>query len=160
MSRKGISPLLATTLLIAFSVFLGAVVMSWGEKYVEERAEFVQGVQEIRTGCDSVSFSIVEIRGDKQICEEDGRIKMTIENGPKIALDGLKANIIGKDGVKNIENVLENGLDRTSIQAIQIRADAGNIRQLRLTPSIRIGGDKVFCADQAKTYDNVPKCAP
>lgn len=42
MDKRGISPLLSTLVLIAISIGLGAVVMSWGRGYIEERAEFVQ----------------------------------------------------------------------------------------------------------------------
>ena len=36
MEKKGMSPLVATVLLIAFAVALGAVVLNWGEEFVQE----------------------------------------------------------------------------------------------------------------------------
>ena len=44
IGKQAISPLVATILLLAFSIAIGAVVMSWGESYVEEKANFVQGI--------------------------------------------------------------------------------------------------------------------
>ena len=37
-SRKAISPLVATILLLAFAVALGSVVMSWGKDLIEKTA--------------------------------------------------------------------------------------------------------------------------
>ena len=39
MNRRGLSPLVATVLLIAFAVALGAVIMSLGKSYVESIPE-------------------------------------------------------------------------------------------------------------------------
>ena len=36
MNKKGLSPLMATLLLVIFAIALGSVVMSWGKEYVEE----------------------------------------------------------------------------------------------------------------------------
>ena len=35
-SKRALSPLIATVMLIAFAVALGAVVMNWGKGYIEE----------------------------------------------------------------------------------------------------------------------------
>ena len=48
--KRALTPLVATVLLVAFSVGLGALVMSWGEDYISEKAEFVQGTAEIKSG--------------------------------------------------------------------------------------------------------------
>ena len=54
MNRRGLSPLVATVLLIAFAVALGAVIMSLGKSYVESILE------EISTGdavCDPTTVT-------------------------------------------------------------------------------------------------------
>lgn len=38
MNKKAVSPLIATLLLVIFSIALGSVVMSWGKQYVESAA--------------------------------------------------------------------------------------------------------------------------
>ncbi len=38
-SKKGISPLIATILLIAFALIIGAVTMNWGKAYAEKSEE-------------------------------------------------------------------------------------------------------------------------
>jgi len=115
-------------------------------------------VQEIRTGCDSVSFDLVSIGSEPQICTEEGKIKFTLENGPRIALDDLKASVIGEQGVLNLESTLNVPVQRSSVVALEITANVGDVRQLRLTPKIKLQEDVIFCADQVSTFENLRKC--
>ena len=39
MNKKGISPLVATLLLVAFALVIGAVTMTWGRNYIEKVQE-------------------------------------------------------------------------------------------------------------------------
>ena len=39
MGKRGLSPLIATVLLVAFSIALGSVIMSWGKNLVETNAD-------------------------------------------------------------------------------------------------------------------------
>jgi len=39
MNKRGISPLVATLLLVAFSLVVGAITMTWGKSYVEKIQE-------------------------------------------------------------------------------------------------------------------------
>ncbi len=38
MNRKGLSPLTSTMLLLAVSIMIGLIVMTWGRSYVEKTA--------------------------------------------------------------------------------------------------------------------------
>ena len=61
-SNKAVSPLIATVLLIAFAVALGAVVMNWGRGYVEDTANIARERSDTEVKCASdVDVSIVEI---------------------------------------------------------------------------------------------------
>lgn len=39
MNKKGLSPLVATVLLVVFALIIGTITMSWGKSYVEGMAE-------------------------------------------------------------------------------------------------------------------------
>jgi flagellin-like protein len=56
MNKKGLSPLIATLLLVIFAIALGSIVMSWGKEYVEQAT----AVQEVT----------VESIGEKSVFEE------------------------------------------------------------------------------------------
>ncbi len=156
-NKRGISPLFATILLIALSVGMGIAVMSWGEDYIEERAEFVQGVQETMTSCDMVSFSIIRIGGVDQLCTADGTVKGLIDNGPDMNIAGIHARIVSDAGVGVVENVLDKPLARGSAAQIEFNVP-GNVSQIKFTPRVVIAGKTVVCSKQAIVVENIRPC--
>lgn len=161
LDQKGLTPLLATGLLVGISVILGALVMTWGEAYVEEKAAFVQGgVQEVPVGCEAVSFTIPFVGGAPDVrCAYEGRYVFTIDNGPDVTLWNLHARVLGTEGVYNNENVLAEPLD--PINAVQVALDYGKIGnpiQLKLTPKIQPIDNVVICPRKAVTIEPLPKC--
>jgi flagellin-like protein len=159
MDKRGISPLIATILLILMSVGMGVAVMSWGEEDIEEKAEFVQGVQETTTTCDVVSMNVIKVGGVDQMCLLDGKVKGMIDNGPDVNVEAIHARILGENGASVVENVLDAPLPKGS--AAQFMFPAGNvgaITQIKFTPSISMGGKKVSCPQKALLVENVKNC--
>lgn len=158
-NRRGVSPLVATLLLIALSVALGAAVMSWGEDYIEEKAEFVQGVQETVTTCDLVSFSVITISGVQQLCQDGTTVRGLIDNGPDADIADLHARVVGKNGISVQESVLGKPLPRGSATPIVFSTgDLGALAQVKLTPKTIIGGKPVVCGKQALLVENILPC--
>jgi flagellin-like protein len=159
MDKRGVSPLVATILLIALSVALGAAVMSWGEDYIEEKAEFVQGVQETITTCDVVAFSVIRVGGVQQFCQEDGLIKGLIDNGPDADIQDFHARVVAENGLYVEESVLQQPLPRGSATPISFEAgEVGLVRQVKITPKIMSGGKETMCSKQALLVENVLPC--
>ena len=157
MSKKGISPLFATVLLIAFSVFLGVMVMNWGESYVEKKAEFVRDINQINTGCDAVQLNIVSLQGKEQLCQTDSYVKAILQNGQERLYD-LKAGLIGTDGVSNIDTALGKPLEPSSITEVKfVKTNTGDVQQIRLTPKIVRDNEIVYCT-KVLTFEPVPVC--
>jgi len=158
-NKKGVSPLFATVLLIAFSVALGAVVMSWGESYIEEKAEFAQGVQEVSRGCDNVYFSILSVNAMPQVCRSGDTIEVFLDNGPNANLLNIQAKVIGTDDVAVVDNILTKPLPKAgSVKSVFAFSPVGQVRQLRLTPVIQSGREVVYCPQRAVKVENVNKC--
>ncbi|MDD5178623.1 MAG: hypothetical protein PHT54_05095 [Candidatus Nanoarchaeia archaeon] len=76
LNKKGISPLIATVLIIGFTVALAAVIMTWGQKFtkdIQEQTEETSGSQ--ITCANEVDFEI------KKVCLESGNsYRVTISN--------------------------------------------------------------------------------
>jgi len=158
-SRRGVSPLVATILLVAFSVGLGALVMSWGEDYIEQRAEFVQGVEEVKVGCEAVDFSIIKIGGSPQICRTGNTIEAWIDNGPTIDLYNIHTRIVGKDNVYVDEEILDQPLARENAIKTSIEhSDIGDLLQVKLTPKIYSGNEVISCKKKALLIEQLPTC--
>jgi len=158
-NKRAVSPLVATFLLILLSIGLGAAVMSWGEQYIEAKAEFVQGVQETVTSCDLVSFSVITIGGVRQLCTDKKSLKGFVDNGADANIADFHARIIGKDGVFVQESVLDRPLPRGSAVPFTFSTgEIGDVQQVKLTPKIAVGGKQVTCAKQSVLLENIPQC--
>ena len=156
--KRGISPLVATLLLIGFSIALGAIVMSWGKGYIEEKAEFVAGVEASPLECSKVSIKVIDIGGQLQICRDNGNLKSLIENGD-VRIDNIQARIIGEDGIYTEESILDKALPKNqAAETVFSVGDVGNVKQVKLTPFILISNQKEFCGDQAITLENIAAC--
>lgn len=157
--KKGISPLIATVLLIALSVGMGVAVMSWGEEYIEQKAEFVKGVQETVTSCDLVQFSIIRINTVDQLCIADTTIKGLIDNGPDTHIEDIHARVVGEKGVYVDESILEKPLAKGSAVTVAFSVgDLGAISQIKFTPTIITSGKPMVCTKQAIIAENIRKC--
>lgn len=158
-NKKGISPLFATILLIAFSVALGAVVMSWGESYIAEKAEFAKGVQEVSRGCDAVYFSILQIQAIPQICQRGDSIEVFIDNGPNADVLNIQAKVVGTDDVAVIDAILSRPLSKAGSEKASFAfAPVGQIRQVKLTPLIQSGRDVLYCPQRAVSLEGISQC--
>ena len=156
--RKGISPLVATVLLIAFSVALGAVVMSWGETYIEEKAQFVSGQSEVGGPCDAAAVAIIIVKDQLQLCTRGSNIDMFIENGDQ-AIKGLKSRVLGADGVSLTENVLKQPLPAGESLKVTFQfKPVGQITQIKLTPVMDVNGQDQFCTQSETIIEDIRTC--
>ena len=60
MNKRGISPLLATVLLIAFAIALGALVLNYGENFVMETSAEPMVGAECPQGCEPLEVAPAE----------------------------------------------------------------------------------------------------
>ena len=99
--KKGVSPLIATVLLIAFTVAIGSVVMNWGTGYVKEEQEKATSTSDVRLTCATdVNLKIMKIDNMKDYCytndSENVTLSMRLTKGTK-ELKGVMVNIISND---------------------------------------------------------------
>lgn len=162
MDKRGVTPLAATLLLISFSVGLGAVVMSWGQHYIEETAEFITAAQAQPLGCDPVSISLITVGGKRQLCIAplSRAVKAFIENGPRVGIDNVQARVTGTDRLDTIEAVLPSAIARAqSIAATFTYQPVGEVRQVKLTPYLTVNSQRTYCEQNSIIVDEpLPQC--
>jgi len=154
MNKRGLSPLMATLLLIGFSVALGTIVMNWGQGYIEEKAEFVQSAHAAEVGCENVDAKVVTIAGHPQLCKENGDLKIFLENLANMPLEGMQLRLTGLDDFRVIDNVLAQPLG--GAQSVHVRGDVsdlGVLVQVKLTPMITSGEVSQFCLRDALVFE-------
>ena len=160
-NNRGITPLVATVLLVAFSVGLGALVMSWGEEYIAEKAEFAQGTPEVKNTCDLAKIDVIKISGKSQICLSPQGIQVFIDNGPDIDLVGVHARIVGSKTVDVQENILALPLlkGNAARSYIGYKPEVGELLQVKLTPKILENNQVALCSQNAITLERIAPCA-
>lgn len=158
LNKRGVSPLIATIILIVFSILLGAVVMSFGEAYVEEQATFVQE-PEVGNVCDSVDLQIITVKDVPQICVHDQVIEVALDNGVVVPVTGLQARVAGTENIYIAPNVLNMPLEiASSLKTAFTFEPIGTPLQVKLTPTLNTKTGQVFCTDQAIVVEDLRPC--
>ncbi len=165
-SKRGVSPLIATVLLIAFAVALGAVVMNWGRTYVEDTASLAREKSDTEIQCSSdVQLSFLKVRGIKRVCYEyDTKtyINFTVENTGKLDIVGLEITIVGGKDI-NTTSIDLKSMNMTLKRARFYRnesvdmGDLGVPEQIRIVPEIEVEGSRVTCPGTSLNEDEFLK---
>jgi len=88
-NKKGISPLIATVLLIGFAVALAAVVMTWGGGFIKKTTEETGTTAEKTMMCARLNLRIESVN-----CEG----KITLSNNNDIKVEKVVFRFFDKDG--------------------------------------------------------------
>src|SRR3989338_3340522 len=109
--KKGVSPLIATVLLIAFAVALGAVVMNWGRSFVQQQTAEAEKTTQTKLGCAlKVNLKVAEIDNTPQACyggsADAGYIELRLNNEDESnAVKALSISVGGEKGIYNNDTI-------------------------------------------------------
>jgi len=155
--KKGVSPLIATVLLIAFAVALGSVVMNWGLNLNLGKSE---------DKCRNVEIKIRNIDGS-EICfggfGTNGYINFIIDNTGSIEISGLAVWVVGDKGTRlfDIDNLLiKKGslYDKMDKEVTYDFTKFGNIKQVQFIPKIKTGQSSEICPKNAVKAEKIGIC--
>ena len=156
-SKKGVSPLIATILLIAFAVALGSVVMNWGLNLNLGKAD---------DKCRNVEIKIRNIDGS-EICfggfGTNGYINFVIDNTGVIDISGLVIWIVGDKGTRlfDLDNILiKRGTlyDKKDKEVSYDFTIFGNIKQVQFIPKIKIEQATEICTKNSVKVEKIGIC--
>lgn len=144
--KRGISPLIATVLLIGFVIALLIIVMLWGRSYIEEvkQKEGTIALQKLSCSTDiGIDVTNINIAGSS--------LDVTIEN-KKEQIDAFTFRCTENSGDVKLVN-LDNGLDAYTTGSFTI-ACSSTTKQVDVIPKLQIGKDVYEpCSDQHVVYD-------
>jgi flagellin-like protein len=144
--KRGISPLVATVLLIGFVIVLLIIIMLWGRGYIEEIKEKEGKISEQKLSC--VSDIAIDIGGVNIV---GNNLNVIIEN-KKEKIDGFTFRCTEQSGNINIVN-LDYGLDAYSIASFTVVCSS-TTKQVDIIPKLIIGkGVYEPCSAQHVVYD-------
>jgi len=157
-SKKGVSPLIATVLLIAFAVALGSVVMNWGLNL---------DLGKSADSCRNVEIKIRNI-DVAEVCfggfGPNGYINFIIDNTGLIDISGLAIWIVGEKGTRlfDLDNILiEKGslYDKKDKEISYDFSAFGNIKQVQFIPKIKPEQATEICPRNAIKASKIGVCA-
>lgn len=95
--KRGVSPLIATVLLISFAVALGSVVLNWGRNLdISKSGDVCSGIKiELR--------NINELEACYTVSRDDAYINFIIDNEGNVRVDGLGILITGEKGTELLD---------------------------------------------------------
>jgi flagellin-like protein len=148
MDKRGLSPLIATVLLIAFAVAIGAVLMAYSGTLGE---------------CGTVDILIPTETGSPAVCfdQTQNGIQFTIENGQKEDVQSFKVTLHGVNDIVNLE--LDEMLGTSEAKRFTIPYDLetlGALEKMKISPIIIEDGEHLVCpADKSLIIENIPNCS-
>jgi flagellin-like protein len=144
MNKKAVSPLIATVLLIAFAVALGALVMNWGKTYTEEQMSYTTTKSNEELECElNVELDIKEIDGQPQIFYSSSSNTLTfiLENKGRKDIDSIRIRITGQDGNDiNTTDITDSKIEAGGLYRGSVEYTDNNIDQIEFIPKLNTTG--------------------
>lgn len=153
-NKKGVSPLIATILLIAFAVALGSVIMNWGLNL------------DLSDKCNTLDFELRPIQ-EKNMCNggsgESSYLNFILDNKGSVDIHGVSLLVIGDketafldlDGiVVSSRSLFETKNDMATFNM----ATTGRPQEVELTPKILNEGKRERCTKKAVTIKEFSRC--
>ena len=161
-NKKGVSPIIATVLLIAFAVALGALVMNWGRTYIEDTQTKVSLKTE-ETGTCQFDVNIKSVNIGQKPCFDsdltDHSFYAIIENG-NYELSGYKVTIFANNQIIEDDETIPIKKVESKIIKVPINTtiDPVKIDKVTIVPKVMVTGGKDFtyCTEGKIELDDVP----
>lgn len=134
MKKRGVSPVIATVLLVGFVVAIIIIVMLWGKNYIEELAAKRGALAQKQNECQMVSFKI------KSAAYGGSIANIVIENQKDTAIDKFIFKGLAGSESQPIEETTKLG----GLQLTQYNVDFGrtDITEVDIIPLLKAGVNK------------------
>ena len=149
-NKRGISPLIATVLLIGFAVALAAVVMTWGLDFIKSTADTTEQQTENTLTCATeLSFAISNVNSNTGT--------VTVDNRGQVDINSLAFRVYGGSGV--ITNVTTETIAKFEVKTLTptilginlININVTKVEAIATVPGKSGQGD-IICSQNLQTY--------
>lgn len=158
-SKKGVSPLIATILLIAFAVALGSVVMNWGLNL---------NLGKSTDKCLNVAIKMRDI-SSAEACYggvgQNGYINFILDNVGSTDISGLAILIVGSKGktkLFDLDNILiKKGslFDKKDKEVSYDFSQFGAVNQVQFIPKVKTEQSTEICSRNSVTAEKIGVCS-
>ena len=153
MNVKGISPLIATVLLIGFTVALAAVVMTWGTGFVRSTTEQTAESSSLGIVCANINYQISNVIFD---CNTNTISKIEITNSGDEKIENMILRAKLPTETKPLAVGAVNSIDGISVKTITL--NDGNLgakpEKVIVIAQVKLksGGELKTCSDAARDF--------
>jgi len=154
-NKRGVSPLIATVLLISFTVALGSVVLNWGKNLDIASSG----------ACSGVSIKLRPISGFDVCYDGAGLTKLNfiVDNTGKKDISGLGVWVIGEHGTSflDLDDVAIAAGNLLNIMGDKVTYDFnryGGIKNVQFIPKIKSGDSTEICTENSIKTANIGAC--
>jgi flagellin-like protein len=148
MSKRAMSPLFSTIILIGFAVALGGIVMSWGKGGYATSSSVLE--------CGQTSLSLISYGENKGICSADNKLYFTVQNNGEIMLEGIKVSIVGEE---IYSGVIEKPINTADVVKLELPyTDIGKIEKVIFTPKFNYLDNEKLCPKNGFSIEEIGEC--
>jgi len=152
LNKKGISPLIATVLLIGFTIALAVLVMSWGQMLFKQTTEQTEKIATAQIKCvQEVEIKIVDVTSSA------GTLTIRVDNKNEATIKNfIKKVYFDNDDIQTIQpTATEADIDleaysrKTFTVSYTLSTGATKVKMLELLPIIITeDGETITCAER------------
>ena len=148
-SKRGISPLIATVLLIAFAVSIGTMIMNWGKDVIANVGD-----------CNDVKLDVQTINGKPLFCYDtlNNKINVMVKNTGSVDVKELHLSVTAADFSHEEKIIDESSLKSGAIITKNIDFLKSGTFKVEIVPYIVSGGKEKACLDKSVVSEAIERC--
>ncbi len=141
MGKRGISPLIATVLIIGFTVALASVIFVWGGGFIRGMQA---GVSDSEAKASTCASAIIETSDIQQVAPN--KMKFLLENTGQSDLKSIIVRITGDKGTASVTKAGVSSAGKKAYEAEFVPESVGVINRLEIIPTVDVNKKSVSCA--------------
>lgn len=147
--KRGISPLIATVLLIAFAVAIGVMIINLGGKSSKNAGD-----------CTDVNMELQIINSKPVFCYDtlSTQIRFMVKNTGTVDIDELRLLVTSSDLSIDKVQVGDSALKAGDIEAKSSEYVKAGTFKTEIVPVITYAGKQIQCIDKSIASDDLDKC--
>ena len=164
ISKQGISPLIATVLIIGFTVALAAIIINWGTGFTRNIQEGTESTTDLQIKCaQDVVFDVETACFD----ETAKTITIRVVSNGAVDIDSFIVRVSDSSG--NTDQRSTDALDPAGIvgfgaQSFDVTYDptklSGDASKVELIPKITVGGsESQACGSNKQSFEGMSACS-
>jgi flagellin-like protein len=166
--KKGISPIIASVLLIVVVLGIGTVVTGIARNYVTTGKQEIEKAKADVMCSTDLELEVPEVNDEYKVCKvttgSPYLLNITVTNTGTVRVDDIQVKVFGDNGFVANDSVLPDGLARGATVAISVEydeTDIGNLQQINIVPRMKKAGqiEKLYCLSSQIVLADLQECS-